>query len=299
MGAPRRPALKPAAFEYARPESLEEALGLLAERGPEAKALAGGQSLVPLLNMRFARPDVLVDLNRIPGLAGIAEDDGGVRVGALVRQNAFGGSELVRRRLPLAAECVPSIGHFVTRNRGTVGGSIAHADARAELPLALALLAGSAIAASARGRRTIAAGDLFLTHFTSSLEPDELLVETLWPAASPGWGFAFEEFAQRGGDYALGMAACALHVHTGRVVEVRIGIGAVVDRPTLLAEAAALVEGQAVDAALAREAGALASSAVDPVDGLHATAGYQRRLTGLLVERALERAWKNALEADS
>jgi CO/xanthine dehydrogenase FAD-binding subunit len=286
--------VKPAAFDYACPASVDEALDLLARHGDEAKVLAGGQSLVPLLNMRFARPAILVDVNRIPGLDGIAEEDGTVRVGALVRQNDFGSSGVVARRLPLPAECVPYIGHFVTRNRGTVGGSIAHADARAELPVALCALGGSVVAASRRGRRTIPPEDFFVTHFTSSLAPDELLVETVWPAAAPGSGYAFEEFAQRGGDFALGMAACALHLRAGRVAEARIAIGATVDRPTLVTAAAALLTGNAVDEALAREAGAVSAASVDPVDGLHASATYQKHLTGLMVERAVLRAWENA-----
>ena len=288
--------MKPAPFEYACPASLDEALDLLAEHADEAKVLAGGQSLVPLLNMRFARPGLLVDVNRIPGLDGIAEENGAVRVGALVRQSAFGSSALVAGRLPLAAEAVPLVGHFVTRNRGTVGGSIAHADARAELPLALVALGGSAVAASRRDRRTIPAEELFVTHFTSSLEPDELLVETIWPAAGPGSGFAFEEFAQRSGDFALGMAACTLRVDADRVTEARIAVGATIDRPTLLEAAARLLPGSAVDEALAREAGAAAAAFVEPAGSLHASAAYQKHLTGLMVERAVLRAWRNACD---
>jgi carbon-monoxide dehydrogenase medium subunit len=285
--------VKPPPFEYARPSSLHEALSLLAEHGDDAKVLAGGQSLVPLLNMRFARPGVLVDVNRLD-LGEIAEEDGAVRVGALVRQNAFGASPTVTSRLPLAGECVPLIGHFVTRNRGTVGGSIAHADARAELPLALAALGGFIVAASSRGPRTIAAEDFFVTHFTSALEPDELLVETVWPSAPPGSGFAFEEFAQRDGDYALGMAACTLRVDAAKVAEARIVVGAVVDRPLPLENAASLVVGERVTPELAHEAGEAASGAVEPVDSLHASAAYQKHLIGVLVERSLLRAWERA-----
>jgi CO/xanthine dehydrogenase FAD-binding subunit len=286
--------VKPARFEYARPASLDEALDLLAEHGDEAKVLAGGQSLVPLLNMRFARPGLLVDVNRVPGLDGIAEEDGRVRVGALVRQAAFGASPVVASRVPLAAECVPSIGHFVTRNRGTVGGSIAHADARAELPVVLSALGGSVVAASRRGRRTIPAEAFFVTHFTSSLEPDELVVETAWPAATAGAGFAFEEFAQRRGDFALGMAACALRVEEGRVAEARIVVGAAADRPLLVDEAAAELAGGGLGPDAARAAGAAAAAAVSPADSLHASASYQKHLTGLLVERAVARAWRDA-----
>ncbi len=286
--------MKPAPFRYERPESLEEALALLAAHGEEAKVLAGGQSLVPLLSMRFARPAVLVDANRLPGLGAIASENGHVRAGALVRQSAFGEAPPVRERVPLAAEAVPHIGHFATRNRGTVGGSIAHADARAELPLALAALGGSAVLASRGGRREVAADDLFVTHFTAAIEPDEFLVETLWPAAGPGWGCAFEELALRAGDYALGMTACVLHVEEARIAVARVAVGAVTDRPTVILEAGELLAGQSVDAELAREAGQAAARAVDPVDSLHASAAYQRHLTGLLVERAVLRAWEAA-----
>jgi CO/xanthine dehydrogenase FAD-binding subunit len=286
--------VKPAWFEYSRPASVEEALDLLAEHGDGATVLAGGQSLVPLLNMRFARPGLLVDVNRIPGLDALAEENGAVHLGALVRQNTLASSEIVATRLPLAGDAIPHVGHFVTRNRGTVGGSIAHADARAELPLALTVLGGSVVVASRRGRRAIPAGEFFVTHFTSTIEPDELLVETVWPAAAPLQGSAFEEFAQRAGDYALAMAACTLRVHAGRVADARIGIGATVARPTLLDGASRLLAGSAVDEALAREVGAVAAALVDPVDSLHASARYKKHLTGLLVERAVLRAWRNA-----
>jgi carbon-monoxide dehydrogenase medium subunit len=261
--------VKPAPFRYERPESVDEALALLREHGDEAKVLAGGQSLVPLLNMRLARPAVIVDLNRAAGLDRI-EANGSVRVGALVRQR-----ELARAPLPLVAEALPHVGHFVTRNRGTVGGSIAHADAAAELPLCLAVLGGSVVVRSATGERELAAGDFFLGHFTTALAPDELLVETVWPVLGDGWGFAFEELAHRHGDYALSMAACALRVENGAVAEVRLGIGSVVDRPTLI---------DAPDAV----------ASLQLFDNLHASAAYQRHLTRVLVDRALLRARQSA-----
>jgi carbon-monoxide dehydrogenase medium subunit len=287
--------MKPAPFQYVRVATVEAALRLLTEHGDEAKVLAGGQSLVPLLNMRFARPAVLVDLNGIAGLDTIDEVNDVVRVGALARQGAFGADPIVRARLPLAAAAIPHIGHFVTRNRGTVAGSIAHADARAELPLALTALDGRVVIHSADGGfRTVPAENFFVTHFTSVLEPTDLIVETLWPTARPGSGFAFEELAQRAGDYALGMAAVSLLVENGTVVSARIAVGAVVERPRLFTDLAARLEGHAVDEELARDIGAAASALVDPADSLHASAAYQRHLTGLLVERALLRAWADA-----
>jgi carbon-monoxide dehydrogenase medium subunit len=287
--------VKPAPFAYVRAETVEHALALLGEHGDEAKVLAGGQSLVPLLNMRFARPSLLVDLNGIAGQDEIVEVNEVVRVGALVRQQAFGASAVVRSRIPLAAQCVPFIGHHVTRNRGTVAGSIAHADGRAELPLALVALDGRVVVHSADGGfRSVPADSFFVTHFTTVLEPTDLVVETTWPAARPGAGFAFEELAQRTGDFALSMVAVALRAADGRAADVRIAVGAVVDRPRLLPDLAARVSGNAVDPALAREAGAAAALLVEAADHLHASAAYQRHITGVLVERALLRAWAAA-----
>ena len=262
--------MKPPPFRYERPETVEEAAALLAEHGDEAKVLAGGQSLVPLLNFRLLRPAVLVDVNRV---AGLDRADGG-RIGATVRQRDFGG-------VPLAAQALPSVGHFATRNRGTVGGSIAHADPSAELPLCLLVLGGSVVTT----RREIAAGDFFRSYFTTALEPDELLVETVWPE---GGSVAFEEFAQRHGDFALSLAACSVRIESGTVAEARVGVGAVTDRPMLLELG---LGGEPATRETAREAGAEAAATVDPPGNLHASPAYLRHLTGLLVERVLTRAF--------
>ncbi len=287
--------MKPAAFAYVRAESSEHVLAVLGEHGDEAKVIAGGQSLVPLLNMRFARPTMLVDINGLRGADEITEVNERIRVGALVRQAAFGASPLVRERLPLAAECVPYIGHFATRTRGTVAGSIVHADARGELPLVLTALAGRVVVHSAAGGfRTIPAENFFVGHFTTALEPTDFVVETLWPAARPTCGYAFEEFAQRAGDYALGMVAVALRVEDGRAADTRIAVGAVGDRPRLLPDLGARIDGSTIDPPLAREAGEVARLLVDAADTLHASAGYQRHLAGALVARALLRAYANA-----
>ena len=254
--------MKPAPFRYERPESVEEAVGLLREHGDEAKVLAGGQSLVPMLNMRLARPSVLVDVNRLP-LGEIERENGLWRVGALVRQ--------ADRRLvevPLLAECLPHVGHFVTRNRGTVGGSVAHADAAAELPLVLTALGGSVVTS---GGRALPAEEFFVTHFTSALEQGELLVETLWPAAEPDRRYAFEEFALRHGDFAL-CSAAAVSGPNG----LRVALGSVLDRPTLLA----------VDP---ERPGESAAEQVEPWGSLHASADYLRHLVHVLVDRAVER----------
>jgi 2-furoyl-CoA dehydrogenase FAD binding subunit len=263
--------VKPVAFEYARPESLDEVVALLAEHGDEAKVLAGGQSLVPVLNMRLLRPSVVVDINRVLILDNVARENGRLRVDALVRQ-----ADPRLADVPILRDCLPHVGHFVTRNRGTVCGSVAHADAAAELPLALALVGGSVVAESARGRREIPAADFFVTHFTTELAPDELVVETLWPVEADGWGYAFEELTQRHGDFALCMAGAA-----ARGSELRVVLGAVVDRPT-----AVEVDPDAP--------GESAAAQVEPFGNLHASAGYLRNLVRVLVDRAVARARERA-----
>ena len=254
--------MKPAAFRYERPESVEEAVATLAEHGDEAKVLAGGQSLVPMLNMRLARPSVVVDVNRLP-LGDVTRENGSWRVGATVLQ-----ADPRLAEIPLLAECIPYVGHFVTRNRGTVGGSIAHADAAAELPLVLAALRGSVVTSTGR---TIPAAEFFVTHFTTALEPGELLVETVWPAAEAGLRYAFEEFALRRGDFALCAAAAVAGPN-----ELRVVVGSVADRPT------------PIDVDPARP-GASAAEQVEPWGTLHASPGYLRQLVRVLVDRVVER----------
>jgi carbon-monoxide dehydrogenase medium subunit len=281
--------VKPAAFDYVAADSLEEALEALREGGEDAKPIAGGQSLVPALNMRLVRPTLLVDLNRA-GLDAI-EANGVLRVGATVRQATL---EADPRTHPLLREALPHVGHFVTRNRGTVGGSIAHADGSAEIPLCLAALGGTIVAAGQRGRREITADAFFVTHYLTTLEPGELVVETLWPQPAEREGAAFEELALRAGDYGLVMVAVVLRRLEGVARDVRIRVGAVTDRPTALPGVESAIEGSPVTAASAQELGALASRAVDPPDSIHASSGYLRHLTGTLVERALVRAWERA-----
>ena len=289
--------MKPARFAYARPESVAEALDLLAAHGPGARPLAGGQSLVPWLNMRRIRVDALVDITRLPGLdaARIADDE--VRVGALVTQTAL---EAAATPLPVVAECLPFTGHLATRNRGTVGGSIAHADPKGELPLALLAAGGSAVVASSRrGQRTITADALFTGPFETALAPDELVLEIRWPVPGPGEGEAFEELAQRQGDFTLASAACRVRLGDGHVAAARVAAGAVADRPLLVPEAGEALAGLPAgdDEAVARAAGAAgeaAAAAVPGIDDVHGSAAYRRHLTGALVRRAVTRALRRA-----
>ena len=259
--------MKPAPFEYVRPSSIDEALAALADGGEDAKVLAGGQSLVPALNMRVLRPSVIVDVNRIADLNDVAEEPGWMAVGATVRQ-----ADARLRSHPVLAEVLPHVGHTVTRNRGTVCGSLAHADAAAELPVALVALGGSVVAESRRGRREVAAESLFAGPYTTTLEPDELLVESRWPRPSDSDGFAFEELCQRGGDFALCMAAASVRGDVLRVV-----VGAVTPRPTLL------------DVDRDRP-GESAADQIEPWGSVHASPAYLKHLARVLVDRAVERA---------
>jgi CO/xanthine dehydrogenase FAD-binding subunit len=264
--------MKPAPFLYERPRTIEETVSLLREHGDEAKVLAGGQSLVPLLNLRLTRPEVIVDINRVDGL----DRREGSRVGATVRQRELSG-------IPLVDLAMPYVGHYVTRNRGTVGGSIAHADASAELPLCLLVLDGSVHTSAGR---ELAAERFFVSHFTTILEPGELLVGTSWP---DGGAVGFSEFALRHGDFALAACACSLELHDGTITEARVGVGAVVDHPTLLDLD---LVGAPATPETAREAGARASALVDPFGNQHVTAAYLRAITGTVVERALTQAFE-------
>jgi CO/xanthine dehydrogenase FAD-binding subunit len=282
--------VKPVQFNYVRAESVEHAVDTLRAHGGEAKLLAGGQSLVPALNMRLARPTVLVDLNRVPGLDGIDEENGDLRIGALVRQSAAERAQLVRERCPLLAETLPLVGHFVTRNRGTIGGSIAHADAAAELPLALVALGGIVITTL----RTIPAADFFVGHFTTALAEDELVVATTWPSARPGEGSAIVEFAPRHGDFALASAACVLRAENGAVADARLAVGSVTERPELVDMEPLL--GSTLGDDHVRSLGARAAAAVDPPPNLHGSPDYRRALLATLVERALRTAWARATE---
>jgi CO/xanthine dehydrogenase FAD-binding subunit len=264
--------VKPAPFEYVAARSLDEALRLL---GDDAKPLAGGQSLVPLLNFRLARPELLVDINGLSELAGLRRgDDGVLRIGALTRQAALERSELVAAEWPLLTQAGRLVGHAQIRNRGTVGGSVAHADPAAELPVALAALDARFTAQSPRGRRTLGAGELFLGPLTTALEPDELLVEIDVPPPPPGAGSAFVEHARTAGDFAIAGAA-AVVAQSEHAAIALLGAG---PAPVRAADA----ERALVDGAEPREAAALAASSIDE--------GHRRALIAELVRRAIEEA---------
>jgi carbon-monoxide dehydrogenase medium subunit len=281
--------VKPAPFAYVRARSLDEVLAHLDAAG-EAKLLAGGQSLVPLLNMRLVRPATLVDINGVPGLDAVrAMPDGGLTIGALLRHTDLLASSLVRERAPLLAAATAHIGHRAIRNRGTVGGSLAHGDPAAELPAAAVALEAAMVVIGPGGRRRIAAGEFFRGPLVTALEPHEILVEIEIPGpAQPRWGFA--EVARRAGDFALAGVAAVLRAAPGPTGGstprlVAFGVG---DTPVRLPEAEAQLAAGRLDADAARAAGRAARCT--PGDDVHASADYRRHLVRVLTEQAIQDA---------
>jgi aerobic carbon-monoxide dehydrogenase medium subunit len=282
--------MKPPRFEYHAARSVEHAVELLARYGGDAKVLAGGQSLMPMLNFRLARPAALVDVNRIAALAYVREDDGVVAFGAMTRQRTIEFSPVVAARLPLLREATRWVGHLPIRSRGTIGGSIAHADPAAEYPAVLTALGGEVIVEGPRGRRTVQAADLFEGYLTTSLSSDELLVEVRLPAMPAGAGFAFEEFARRHGDFAI-VGIAAMLVRDGpRCAVARLATAGVGPVPRRLRAAEEILERDGLGPAAVAAAAARAAELVDPDSDIHASAEYRRHLTGVLTARALRRA---------
>ena len=289
--------MKPAPFEYHAPESTKEAVDLLAELGDGAKLIAGGQSLVPVLAMRLAVFDHLIDIRRIGALRGIEERGDSVWIGAGTTEAEIGRSELIARRLPLLSRATPLIGHFQIRNRGTIGGSLAHADAAAEYPAVTLALDATVEALSPRGQREIPAAEFFTGIWTTALEPDELLTGVSFPAATGRQGFAIEEFARRLGDFAVAGAAVAVGLDPGGQVSAS-GIGLFGLGPTVLRAAAAetAVAGIAVSAIDPAEVGRAAVADLDSVPSdLHGTASYRKKVGAAMVARAWEQAVKEAV----
>jgi carbon-monoxide dehydrogenase medium subunit len=278
-------------FDYAAPASLSEAVALLAAGDGSARPLAGGQSFLPVMAFRLAEPSLLVDLRKIPDLRGIEINANGVRIGALVRWRDILDSAALKEALPLLPEAIEHVAHYQVRNRGTIGGSLAHADPAAEMP-AVALAHDAVIeAVGSKGKRDIAAADLFTGPLMTSLAQDEIIVAVRFPAWPKGRAFAFEEFARRRGDFALaGVAVCYDVDAQGKARNVRASALSVADTPVRLKKAEATLEGRVVDADAIKSAAASASAEVDPAGDIHASARYRKALVGTLLGRALERA---------
>ena len=286
--------MKPAAFAYHRPATLAEALELLATHADSAKIVAGGQSLVPVMNMRLATPAELIDVNGLPDLDGIALRGNHVEIGALARHCALADSPLVQERCPLLAQAAATIGHYVIRQRGTLGGSLAHADPTAQLPLVAVTLGAEIDLASRRGLRTVAAADFFLSVMTTALEPDEVIVAVRFPVAQPGEGAAFRIFNRRRGDFAIVAVAATIAVAHGRITGLRLGVGGVAPAPVGYADICRRFVGQPADAGRIDELGQAIGDAVDPEDNARIPAAYRRELAQALTVRALARALERA-----
>jgi len=287
--------MKPAAFAYYDPTTIDEALALLADLGDDAKILAGGQSLVPMMNFRLARPAHLIDVNRVEPLHYLRVDGGVLRIGAMSRQSHIERSLDVENGWPLLADAVRHIGHVQIRNRGTIGGSLAHADPAAELPATMLALDAEMVVRRKGGERTVAAGDFFESYYTTALAADEMLVEIRVPAAPARTGWGFQEVSRRHGDFALVGAAALLTVDAaGVITRARLTFNGAAPAPVRSTAAEALLVGNKEDEGLFRRAGERASEDLDPDDDIHATAEYRREVGAVMARRALMQAAERA-----
>jgi aerobic carbon-monoxide dehydrogenase medium subunit len=287
--------VKPPPFDYVAPTNLDAVLDVLAEHGDEAKLLAGGQSLMPLLAFRFARPSILVDLNGVDGLDRLEFDGDDLIVGSLVRERDVELLPGLRARCPMISEAVELIGHVAIRNRGTVGGSLAHADPAAEWPALAVVLEAELELVGKRGRRTVAARDFFVSYLTTLLEPDEVLTQIRLPLPNGRSGSCFLELSRRHGDFALaGVAALVTLADDGTASDVRLGLIGVGDRPARPAAAEDALRGRVPDDEAITEAAAAVANEIAPTGDIHGSEGYRRHLANVLTRRALATAVSRA-----
>lgn len=289
--------MKPAPFDYVAPTTVLEATDHLVAHGSDARLLAGGQSLVPMLALRLARPTILIDLNRIEALSYIREQDGEVCIGAMARQGAVLNSALVAKHAPLLQRAIREVGHPPTRARGTIGGSLAHADPAAELPVAALALQAKLVICSSKGERTVTADDFFRGMFETAIEPGEMLIEVRIPSA-PAAGSGFEEVTLRKGDFAIVSAAAWLLVRQdGICTAARVVLGSVGPRPVRCPDVEGELVGRTMNAAsIAAAANAVPVTLIE-ADSLNASRSYRRRIAPVLARRALMNAWQNAGKA--
>ena len=282
--------MKPAKFEYHAPASVDEALAMLGRYDGEARVLAGGQSLVPMMNFRLATPRAIIDLNRIDGLSYIEDDGEVVRIGSMTRQRRLEFDPRVAAKLPLLREALRWVGHLPTRSRGTIGGSIAHADPSAEIPMVLQTLEGEVVARGPQGERRIPAQNLFHAALTTSLAPLEIITEVRFPAMPAQAAYAVEEFARRKGDFAIAAVAMILLRDGERCIKARLATAGVGPTSIRLRDAEAVLEQKGLGEDAIAEAADKAKAQVDPVSDLNGSAEYRRHLTGVLTSRAVLKA---------
>jgi carbon-monoxide dehydrogenase medium subunit len=287
--------MKPASFRYHAPKTIDEALALLAEHAPDdGRVLAGGQSLVPTMAFRLARPHHLIDINGIEALRRLAVEDGRLAIGAGVRHQAFSSPVIDGPLGALLSAVMRHIAHYPIRTRGTFCGSVAHADPASEWCLVAATLSAEMIARSARGTRIIAAADYFQGIMTTALEPDELLAEVRLPLLAADTRFGFYEFNRRAGDFAMGMALATFRLDNGVIAEPRVGVGGAEAHPRRIGEAEALLASRAPADAVFRAAGEAAAAAIDPLVDAQTDAVYRRELVAVVTRRALEQAMQRS-----
>jgi carbon-monoxide dehydrogenase medium subunit/2-furoyl-CoA dehydrogenase FAD binding subunit len=287
--------VKPAQFEYLAPRTVQEAVSLLDQYADDdAKILAGGQSLVPLMNFRLARPKWLIDINGIESLDYLREEGDWLAIGAITRERDVERSALVADKCPLLREVTRWIGHTTIRNRGTVGGTIAHNDPTAEYPLAAVLLGAEITMQGPGGSRTLPSDEFLLTYLTTALEPNELVTEVRFPVMPKGTGWAFQEFARRHGDFAIVEAGCTLTLDNGVVREVRIAVGGASPVAFRAKDAEDLLKGQRLTDDLIEEAGTRAAAMAEPESDIHGSAEYRTHLAGVLTRRTLKEAQTRA-----
>jgi carbon-monoxide dehydrogenase medium subunit len=280
-------------FTYEAPVTTADAVALLAEHQDDASVLAGGQSLIPLLALRLARPPVLVDINGVTELAGISVAGGQVVIGAMTREYQAEESAAVTEHVPLLAAALPLIGHEAIRNRGTIGGSLAHADPAGELPAVARALDAEFVVRSQAGDRVIPAADWFEGYLATARRPDEILVEIRFPAAAPGTGASFQEVARRHGDFAMVGLGASVTLTEGTVSDARLAFSGVADVPVRATGAEAVLAGQPPSAELFAEAARAATAVLDPPADLHGSAEYRTKVAAALVRRGLRAAVDN------
>lgn len=286
--------MKPPVFDYRAVDSVEAALAALSDAAGDGKIIAGGQSLVPMMNFRMVQPAVLVDINRIAELSNLEERPGYLRIGALTRHRILECSPVVARHFPVLSRAMEHVAHLAIRNRGTIGGSLSHADPAAELPMMALLLDARLTVASPEGEREVEAADFFLGSLTADLGETDLLTAIDLPLLPAGTGWDFQEVARRSGDFALAALATTLTVADGVITEARIAMMGIGETAVRAGEAEALLTGRTLDNALVGEAVAVIRDGVEPNSDLHASGDYRRHLIGILAERALGNAWARA-----
>jgi carbon-monoxide dehydrogenase medium subunit len=286
--------MKPASFDYVRAESVEHAVRALAEADGDGKIIAGGQSLMPMMNFRLVKPSVLVDINRIPGLDRIEKRGDRLAIGALVRHRMTATDTLVAEHIPVLHEAMKHVAHLTVRNRGTFCGSVCHADPAAEMPMMTLLLNGTVRIASAKAKRALPAAEFFVGSLVTALEPDEMVTGIEIDTLPAGAGWAFEEFSRRHGDYALAAVAATMVHKDGVAADVRLALMGVGEMPSRMPSVEGMLEGREITAALIEEAVGVLRDDIAPNSDLNASADYRRHLAGALTRRVLSDAWSRA-----